>query len=83
MKFGKFGRITACVAALSTTAVFTFSALAQSAAPANQQTPAPVVISPEVSADPNITFRLLAPQVENVKLTGSDIPGVLSGKAMT
>ncbi|HEY7183592.1 MAG TPA: alpha/beta hydrolase-fold protein [Blastocatellia bacterium] len=84
MKFGNLGRITACVGAvLSATAVFAFSALAQSGAPANQQTPAPVVISPEVSADQNITFRLLAPQAENVRLTGSDIPGVLSGKAMT
>ncbi|MBO0862941.1 MAG: esterase, partial [Chloracidobacterium sp.] len=84
MKFGNLGRMTACAGSvLMATAVFAFSALAQSAAPANQQTPAPVVISPEVSADQKITFRLLAPQAENVKLTGSDIPGVLSGKAMT
>ncbi|HZF38690.1 MAG TPA: alpha/beta hydrolase-fold protein, partial [Blastocatellia bacterium] len=78
-----FGRITAFVAAvLSATAVFVFSALAQSAAPANQQT-APVVISPEISADQQITFRLIAPQAESVKLTGSDIPGMGAGKPMT
>jgi enterochelin esterase-like enzyme len=58
-------------------------ALGQSAAPAAQQTPPPVVISPEVSADRQITFRLLAPQAENVRLTGSDIPGMGQGKPMT
>src|SRR2546425_650695 len=44
--------------------------------PAAQQTPTPVVISPEVAADRQITFRLLAPQAESVGLTGSDIPGM-------
>ena len=58
-------------------------ALGQSAAPAAQQTPPPVVISPEVSADRQITFRLLAPQAESVRLTGSDIPGMGQGKPMT
>src|SRR2546428_11143769 len=57
-------------------------ALGQSA-PAAQQTPPPVVISPEVSADRQITFRLLAPQAESVRLTGSDIPGMGQGKPMT
>jgi enterochelin esterase-like enzyme len=43
------------------------------AAPARaQQTP--VVISPEVSADRHITFRIYAPLAQNVRLTGSDIP---------
>ena len=79
-----FGRITARAGAvLLMAAVFVLSALAQSAAPANQQTPAPAVVSPDVSADRQITFRLLAPQAENVRLTGSDIPGVGSGKPMT
>jgi enterochelin esterase family protein len=79
-----FGRITARAAAvLLMAAAFVFSASAQSAAPANQPTPAPVVVSPEVSADRQITFRLLAPQAENVRLIGSDIPGVGSGKPMT
>jgi enterochelin esterase-like enzyme len=84
MKFVNLERITSSVAAvLSATAIFAFSALAQSAAPANQQPQAPVVISPEVSADQKITFRLLAPQAGNVRLTGSDIPGMGGGKAMT
>jgi enterochelin esterase-like enzyme len=69
-------------AVLSATAVFVFSALAQSAAPAIQQTQTPVIISPEVSADRQITFRLRASAGENVKLIGSDIPGVGAGKSM-
>src|SRR5881397_3833727 len=52
-----------------------------------QQTPAPAergrggrggpaVVSPEVSADGRITFRLAAPQAQAVRLTASDIPGL-------
>jgi enterochelin esterase-like enzyme len=40
---------------------------------------APPVVSPEVLPDRRITFRLLAPQVENVLLRGSDIPGLTGG----
>jgi enterochelin esterase family protein len=58
-------------------------ALGQSAAPATRQTPPPVVTSPEVSADRQITFRLLATQAESARLTGSDIPGMGQGKPMT
>src|SRR2546425_12971650 len=57
-------------------------ALGQSA-PAAQQTPPLFVISPEFSADRPLTFRLLAPQAESVRLTGSDIPGMGQGKPMT
>jgi len=35
----------------------------------------PPVVSPEVSADRHVTFRIRAPKAEAVKLTGSDIPG--------
>jgi enterochelin esterase-like enzyme len=39
------------------------------------QTPqAPAVTSPEVSADRRITFRIYAPQAQNVRLNGGDIP---------
>ena len=81
MNFRSLTTLTATV--LLTAVSFVISALAQSAAPANQQTPPPVVVSPEVSADGQITFRLLAPQAENVRLTGSDIPGMGQGKPMT
>ncbi len=69
-------------AALSAAVILVLSVLGQ-AAPANQQTPPPQVISPEVSADQQITFRVLAPQAENVRLTGSDIPAMGGGKPMT
>ena len=42
----------------------------------------PQVISPEVSADRHITFRILAPKAENVRLSGSDIPGNGRGTEM-
>lgn len=35
----------------------------------------PAVISPEVAADRKVTFRILAPNAENVRLAGGDIPG--------
>lgn len=41
----------------------------------------PRVVSPEV-ADGKVSFRLLAPRAESVKLTGSDLPGVGQGRDM-
>ena len=35
----------------------------------------PVVVSPEVGADRHVTFRIFAPQAENVKLSAGDISG--------
>jgi len=35
----------------------------------------PQVVSPEVSADRHITFRILAPKAEKVRLAAGDIPG--------
>src|SRR3954447_4578557 len=52
------------------------------AAGARAQMP-PAVTSPEVQADRHVTFRLLAPQAEAVRLTGGDMPGVGQGVAMT
>lgn len=43
---------------------------------------APPVVSPEVSADRNVTFRILAPKATSVKLAGGDIPGNGSGKEL-
>jgi enterochelin esterase family protein len=42
----------------------------------------PQVVSPEVSPDRKITFRILAPKAEAVRLSGSDIPGVGRGAEM-
>ncbi|MFB3786185.1 MAG: esterase [bacterium] len=43
----------------------------------------PQVVSPEVSADHRVTFRILAPKAEAVRLNGSDIPGNGQGAEMT
>ena len=45
--------------------------------------PGPQVVSPEISADRKVTFRLLAPKAESVRLAGGDIPGNGQGAAMT
>src|SRR5262245_59781783 len=49
-----------------------------------QERPArpPEFVSPEVSAEKKITFRIHAPKASAVRLTGSDIPGVAMGVAM-
>lgn len=67
--------LAACFATLSATAAF--------AQPAPQRTQPPQVTSPEVSADRHITFRVLAPQADKVRLSGGDIPGMGPGKDMT
>jgi len=43
----------------------------------------PQVVSPEVSTDRRVTFRILAPKAEAVRLAGSDIPGNNQGAVMT
>jgi enterochelin esterase family protein len=42
----------------------------------------PVVVSPEVQADRHVTFRILAPNAQAVKLSAGDIPGS-QGAALT
>jgi enterochelin esterase family protein len=60
----------------------TFAALSVPA-PAQAPNAPPQVTSPEVRADRKITFRLLAPKAESVRLSGGDIPGMGGGKDMT
>ncbi len=43
----------------------------------------PRVVSPEVAADRQVTFRILAPEAKAVRLSGSDIPGVGRGAEMS
>jgi enterochelin esterase family protein len=43
----------------------------------------PRVVSPELSADGKVTFRILAPQADTVKLAGSDIPDIGQGADMS
>jgi enterochelin esterase-like enzyme len=60
----------------------TTSAPTQPPAP-SRGAPVPVVVSPEVQQDGHITFRILAPRAETVRLSGSDIPGMGPGAPMT
>ena len=41
------------------------------------------MVSPEVSADRHVTFRVLAPKAQTVRLNGGDIPGNGQGAEMT
>ncbi len=43
----------------------------------------PQVVSPEVASDGHVTFRILAPEAEAVRLTGGDIPNLGQGAEMT
>ena len=47
---------------------------------AQRPTPPPRIISPEVSADRQVTFRIQAPKAESVKLSAGDLPGLGQGK---
>ncbi len=44
---------------------------------------APPIVSPEVSADRHITFRINAPNAQNVRVTGGDIPNNGQGAVAT
>ncbi len=60
-------------------ASFAIVALAFAQAPAQR----PQVVSPEVQSDRHIVFRIVAPQIETVKVSGGDIPGNGPGTPMT
>jgi enterochelin esterase family protein len=42
----------------------------------------PQVVSPEIATDRRVTFRILAPKAQAVRLSGSDIPGNNQGAAL-
>jgi enterochelin esterase family protein len=52
-------------------------------APRGRGPQGPQVISPEVSAERKLTFRILAPKAESVRLSAGDIPDMGQGKEMT
>jgi enterochelin esterase-like enzyme len=75
----RWRRMLACaalVACASLTAAYAQPPAAPAAPPAGQAPQAPQVISPEVSADARITFRVFAPKAEAVRLSAGDIPGL-------
>jgi enterochelin esterase family protein len=45
--------------------------------------PGPEVTSPEIAADRRVTFRLLAPKAQEVRLSSSDLPDLGRGVEMT
>ena len=56
---------------------------AQPARPARGFGPqGPQVVSPEIAADCKVTFRILAPKAESVRLSAGDIPGIGQGAEM-
>jgi enterochelin esterase-like enzyme len=78
------------VGTLLLVSTFTAPAVAGQTAPAPTQGQgrgrggaAPAVVSPEVSADRRITFRINAPQAQAVRVSGSDIPGLGQNGVMT
>ncbi len=68
---------------LSSAAVFILTFLPGPSALSQPRGPqGPRVVSPEVAGN-RVTFRVLAPKAAEVKLAGSDIPGLGQGKEMT
>lgn len=78
-------KITSWIAAIITIAVFSSNMFGQPAARRGRGSGprGPQVVSPEVSPDQNIAFRILAPNADSVRLIGSDIPGNRRGMEMT
>ncbi|NLZ05325.1 MAG: esterase family protein [Phycisphaerae bacterium] len=74
--------VVATVAVTLAVCVLTFTPSAQ-AQPGRGGQRGPRVTSPEVAADRHVTFRILAPKAEAVRLSGGDIPGVGQGAEMT
>ncbi len=56
------------------------AALVGTIALAQQGQQPPYVVSPEIHADRTIAFRIYAPKAENVRVIGTDIPGLMMGQ---
>jgi enterochelin esterase family protein len=75
---------SALTAALLAASSLTFTAIGQPAARPERSGPqAPRVVSPEVSSERKLTFRIYAPKAEKVRLSGSDLPGLGQGAEMS
>ena len=62
---------------------FGFAQPAAAPPPRGRGPQGPQVVSPETAADRHVTFRILAPKAEAVRLAGGDIPGNGPGAEMT
>jgi enterochelin esterase family protein len=81
-------RSTALAAAVATVVGHAGLALAQAPAAPPARAPQgraqqPTVVSPEVAADRKITFRILAPKAEAIRLAAGDIPGLGQAAQLT
>jgi enterochelin esterase-like enzyme len=74
--------ITAVLVLAAFTLISTVSAQAPAERPRTGGPRGPQVVSPEVSADRQVTFRILAPNAQAVRLTGGDMPGIGQGAEM-
>jgi enterochelin esterase family protein len=74
-------RSLTCLVILAAVAFVPVPAAAQSGRGAGQQTP--TVVSPEISAERRITFRIYAPKAEAIRLVAGDIPGVGQSTQLT
>ena len=63
--------------------VLTPTTFAQAPARTGRGPQGPRVVSPEVSSERKLTFRILAPKAEQVRLAGGDLPGLGPGADMT
>ncbi len=55
------------------------AAAGRGVAPGGRGAGGPQFVSPEVTPDRHVMFRIAAPQAQNVRLTGSDIPALAGG----
>jgi enterochelin esterase family protein len=68
---------------LAVLGLFALASTAPAQPPRGRGPQGPQVVSPEVSADHHITFRILAPKAESVRVVAGDIPDNGQGAAMT
>ena len=73
-------RVTVPIMAVVVMAALTLTLTTPAVAQFGRQ--GPRVVSPEVAADRQVTFRILAPNADAVQLSGSDIPGLGRGAEM-
>ena len=71
------------LSALTCLAVLASAATVLAQAPRFGGSQPPPVVSPEVGANRQVTFRLRAAKAESVRLSGGDLPGLGQGKELT
>src|SRR5206468_4943326 len=78
MNTRNFSKLARCAAALAACMLVPSASAQRGRGPQGPQ-----VVSPEISADRRVTFRILAAKAETVRLSGGDIPGNGQGSEMS